>query len=121
MKTIILSLLVLTGFVVNSYSQAKDSLYLVTYTTGSLWNFEKQPHEQPYFKEHGARLGQLRKDGIIRFGARSGEKGIIVIEASSLTAAREIVRNDVAVANRLFEANVQRLNIFYSGCLETPK
>ncbi len=63
MKKIILSLLVLAGIVVKGYSQAKDSLYIVTYTTGPLWTMEKQPYEQPYFKEHGARLGQLRKDG----------------------------------------------------------
>ena len=81
----------------------------------------KGPNEQPYFKEHSARLGQLRKDGVIKAGARFGEKGLIVITATSLIAAKEIIVADVAVINKLFNAEVEKLNIFYDGCLERPK
>jgi hypothetical protein len=98
-----------------------DSLYIVTYTTGPAWDVAKPPGEQPYFKEHSANLGKLRKDGVITAGARYADKGIIFIKASSLPAAKEIIFADQAVANKLFNADVQKLNVFYDGCIERPK
>ena len=95
-----------------------DSLFIVTYTTGPSWDQNKGTDEQIHFKEHGARLGQLRKDGVIKFGARYADKGIVVISAATSAAAKEIVLADPAVVNKLFSADVQKLNIFYSGCLE---
>lgn len=122
MKITLIILTLLLSFPCYSQSQTKpvDSLYIVTYTTGTAWDHSK-PADQPYFKEHGARLGQLRKDGVIRFGARHGDKGSIVIVAKNLNEAKEIVNADVAVINKLFNADIQRLNIFYEGCLERPK
>lgn len=98
-----------------------DSLYIVTYTVGSLWDAKKQPNEQLHFIEHSANLSDLRKGGIIKAGARYGDKGIIVIAAKSITKAREIILSDVAVINKLFMADIQKLNVFYEGCLERPK
>ncbi|HEY6437837.1 MAG TPA: hypothetical protein VIY47_14700 [Ignavibacteriaceae bacterium] len=98
-----------------------DSLYIVTYTTGPAWDKTKVPNEQPYFTDHSANLGKLRKEGVITAGARYGEKGIIFIKASSLQAAREIILADQAVVNKLFNADVQKLNVFYDGCIERPK
>jgi hypothetical protein len=98
-----------------------DSLFIVTYSLGELWDKSKGPGEQPYFKEHGARLGQLRKDGVIKFGARYSDKGMIVIAAPTFVKASEIVNADAAVQNKLFVADLQRLNIFYDGCLERRK
>jgi len=102
-------------------AQTIDSLYIVTYTTGASWDASKSPAEQTNFKEHGARLGQLRKDGVIKFGARYGDKGSIVIAAKSFADAKAIVETDQAVINKLFNADLQKLNIFYGGCLERPK
>lgn len=62
-------------------------------------------------------LSSLRKAGTIRMGARYAEKGIIVIAAASLKAARELVNADQAVINKLFNADVQKLNVFYDGCI----
>jgi hypothetical protein len=105
-----------------SYAQTgADSLFIVTYTVGSLWNETKQPNDQLHFKEHSANLSNLRKEGIIKAGARYGDKGMIVIAAKSITKAREIILNDVAVINKLFTADIQKLNVFYEGCLERPK
>jgi len=98
-----------------------DSLFIVNYSLGELWDKSKGPGEQPYFKEHGARLGQLRKDGVIKFGARYSDKGMIVIAAATYVKAKEIVNADVAVQNKLFSADVQKLNIFYDGCLEKKR
>ncbi len=98
-----------------------DSLYIVTYTTGPSWDMTKPPNDQPFFKEHSANLSKLRKDGVIKAGARYGDKGIIFIAAESLHAAKEIVFADQAVVSKLFNAEVQKLNIFYDGCIERPK
>lgn len=98
-----------------------DSLYIVTYTTGPTRDTAKAPNEQSYFMDHSANLGKLRKEGVITAGARYGEKGIIFLLAPSLQAAKEIVFADQAVANKLFNADVQRLNVFYDGCIERLK
>jgi hypothetical protein len=98
-----------------------DSLYIVTYTTGSLWDVNKKTNEQPYFKEHSANLSALRKAGTIRTGARYGEKGFIIIAAQSMKAAQELILTDVAIVNKLFIADIKKLNVFYDGCIERPK
>ena len=97
-----------------------DSLFIVTYTTGPSWVKEKSPGEQTYFKEHSANLGSWRKEGLIKFGARYAEKGIIFLSAPTLAAARERIGSDPAVANGLFVADVQRLQPFYYGCIDKP-
>jgi uncharacterized protein YciI len=101
-------------------AQTADSLYVVTYTTGSAWDFSKSPSEQPYFKEHSARLGQYRKSGAIKFGGRFGEKGLIVVAMPSWASAQQWLNEDPAVVNKLFKAEMEPLNIFYPGCLENP-
>jgi len=117
----ILHLTLLLSMTYLAQGQSTDSLYAVTYTTGLAWDMNKSPNDQQYFKEHSARLSQLRKDGIIKAGARFGAKGLIVISAKSLSAAKEIVLADVAVINKLFVAEVEKMNVFYDGCLEQIK
>jgi hypothetical protein len=90
-----------------------DSLYIVTYTTGPSWDASKKFNEQMYSKEHSSNLSSLRKAGTIKFGARSAEKGIIVIAARSFKDAKDLVSADPAVVNKLFNADVQKLSVFY--------
>ena len=110
--------------VIISYSSAMaqdtpaDSVFAVTYLTGKTWDIAKSPQDQSFFKEHSAHLGKLRKEGIIHVGMRFAEKGLIIIKASSLSGANELIRQDPAVIHQLFEVDVQRLNVFYEGCLE---
>jgi len=112
-------MVILTGFQLKAQSQpAQDSLYIVTYTTGSAWDVGKKPNEQNYFKEHSSNLSAWRKNGTIKLGARYAEKGMIIIAAGSIQAARELIFTDPAVVNKLFNADVQKLNLFYEGCLE---
>jgi hypothetical protein len=94
-------------------TQPPDSLYIITYTTGPSWDASKKFSEQVYSKEHSANLSSLRKAGTIKFGARYSEKGIIVIAAKSLKDAKDLVSADLAVANKLFNADVQKLSVFY--------
>jgi len=117
-KLLLLYMLILTGLLAHAQT---DSLFIVTYTTGTAWDVAKQPQEQAWFKEHSANLSKLRKDGIIKAGARYADKGIIVVAAKTLTTAKEIIFADAAVINKLFVADVQKLNVFYDGCFERPK
>jgi len=119
--TLCVALLTVTGAVNAQTTNPSDSLFIVTYTVGSSWDASKQPNEQKYFKEHSANLSKLRKEGVIKTGARFADKGMIVITAKSFTTAKEIILSDIAVVNRLFETDIQRLNVFYEGCLERPK
>lgn len=117
MKTIFVILCIVFTHFANAQTQPADSLYIVTYTTGSAWDVSKKPNEQLYFKEHSANLSSLRKSGVIQFGARYAEKGIIVIKAATFQKAKEIITADVSVVNKLFNADVQKLNVFYDGCV----
>jgi hypothetical protein len=116
--------LVIVSFSIATNAQTPvlaDSLFVVTYTTGPAWDHTKSPGEQIYFKEHSANLSKLRKEGVIKAGARYGEKGMIFISAQSLALAKEIIQSDLAVINKLFIADIQKLLVFYDGCLERPK
>jgi len=123
MKLIVAFILVLGCIYGHAQTQPAvvDSLYIVTYTTGSLWDAAKPPQEQQYFKEHSANLSKLRKEGVIKMGARYADKGIVVIKARSLSVAKELIFADAAVANKLFIADIQKFNLFYEGCVERPK
>lgn len=122
MKFIVCVALVGLSVVVNAQTpNALDSLFIVTYSVGSAWDANKPPNEQLYFKEHSANLSRLRKAGVIKAGARFADKGMIVITATSLATAKEFILNDIAVIHKLFNADVQKLNVFYEGCLERPK
>ena len=110
-------ILILIAFVLKAQSAEKlDSLYNVTYTTGPSWDVSKSPNEQAYFKEHSANLSKWRKEGIVQLGARYANKGMIILKAPSLQAAKELVLKDEGVIYKLFEADVQKFNVFYQGC-----
>lgn len=122
MKNLI-CLLVLTACsgIAKAQETAVDSLFIVTYTTGPAWAADKSPGEQTNFKEHAANLSAWRKEGTIKFGARYSDKGIIFISARSMQAAKERINGDPAVVNGLFNADIQRLQPFYYGCIEKAK
>lgn len=120
MKIFLVTFLMLLG-TRGQAQTASDSLYIVTYTTGPAWDTSKQPQQQPWFKEHSANLSRLRKEGIIKAGERYAEKGIIIVSARTLAVAKDLIFADEAIVNKLFVAEVQKLNVFYEGCLERPK
>ena len=103
-----------------SYGQMQmaDSLFIVTYTTGKSWDHSKQPTEQTYFKSHSTHLSSLRKSGVITAGARYSDKGIIIIRAESTSNAKHIIESDTAVSSQLFNVAIDKLSVFYPGCLE---
>jgi hypothetical protein len=118
MRIILIFLLLLSANVyAQSPAEVKDTLFIVTYTTGPGWDQTKSPSDQPFFKEHSGFMSKLRKEGITKFGARYADKGIIVISATSVEKAKEIIFGDEAIENKLFFADVQKLNVFYEGCI----
>ncbi len=119
MKTILFMLAIMINTIATAQdNQLKDSLYVVSYTTGPGWDQTKSPAEQTHFAAHSKHLSTLRKDGVIKLGARAGEKGIIVFSAKTYEAAKEIINNDIAVKEGLFDTDIQKFNVFYSGCVE---
>ncbi len=124
MKYLIFFSLTLAGYPLFSQTPpaaAADSLFIVSYTTGPGWQAAKPPQEQTYFKEHSQHLQQLRKDGLIKAGARYSDKGIIIVSAASLGAARALVDKDLAIQHALFHAEVHKFNVFFEGCLERQR
>jgi uncharacterized protein YciI len=120
--TLAFALLCLTVKLTRAQENLKrDSLYVVTFTTGAAWDVAKAPQEQNYFKEHSANLSKLRKEGLIKLAARYADKGIIVVAASSILEARKRINSDPAVINKLFDADIQKLLVFYDGCMGIPK
>jgi hypothetical protein len=120
MKNVLLFLVLLGG--TSAAAQTADSLYIVTYTVGSLWDQDKSPQEQHFFSEHSAHLAKLRKDNVIKMGARYADKGMIIIQVASMKVAEEKIKEqDPAIRNALFTVTIQPLYVFYEGMVERPK
>ena len=119
MKIILFSIAVSISTMATAQDQpSKDSLYVVSYTTGPSWDQTKPPNEQTHFATHSKHLSTLRKEGVIKMGARAGEKGIIVFSAKTYEAAKEIINGDMAIKEGLFNTDIQKFNVFYPGCVE---
>jgi hypothetical protein len=41
--------------------------------------------------------------------------------AREMPAARDLVLTDPAVVHKIFTAAIQKLSVFYEGCIEKPK
>ncbi|MER3375633.1 MAG: hypothetical protein RIM83_13425 [Allomuricauda sp.] len=114
-----LILLFLLPFVMNAQeSEEQKSHFVALYTVGALWDMDKQPNDQPYFKEHSAFLSKLRKENTIVMGARYSDTGIIVLQATDLESAKSLLSEDVALQNQLFNVEVHPFNVFYKGCFD---
>jgi uncharacterized protein YciI len=90
-----------------------SSLFIVPFETGPSWDKSLAPAEQPAFKEHSANLNRLRKEGVIVFGARYDDLGLIVLESDSLDAAKAMVDADPGVRSGVFVYRISPLRVFY--------
>ena len=91
----------------------KTPLFVVHFETGPAWDQSLEPGAQPQFREHSANLNLLRKSGVIPFGARYEQFGMIFIKADSLDAAKAILDADPGVKSGLFVYRIAVLNVFY--------
>ncbi|MFD2099980.1 YciI family protein [Flagellimonas iocasae] len=114
-----LTLLLLMPFLLSGQESAEEKSHFVAlYTVGSLWDMDKAPNDQAYFKEHSAFLSKLRKENTIVMGARYSDTGMIVLQATDLDSAKNILFEDVALQNQLFNVEVHPFSVFYKGCFD---
>jgi uncharacterized protein YciI len=95
-------------------------LYAVEFRTGPAWVAGKPPNEQAHFAEHSANLRRLRESGALRIGARYADKGLVVIEAASLDAVRDMIDADPSIAVGTFVYELHEFSLFYEGTLTRP-
>ena len=93
---------------------SEEKLFVVHFSTGSAWDTTKSPNEQTSFAEHSVNLGRLRSEGIILFGGRYDEFGMVVVRASSLESATEIIKADPGIGSGLFRFTISPLSVFYN-------
>lgn len=111
MRLMTLILLLIAGTA--AAQPSPESLFVVHFETGPSWNKSLGPADQPSFREHSVNLNRLRKEGIIVFGARYDELGMIFLKAESLDAARLIVEADPGVRSKIFVYRIAPLAVFY--------
>lgn len=94
-------------------AQSSPSLFVVDFEIGPSWIKSHAPADQPDFREHSANLNRLRKEGLIVFGARYEDYGMIFLKADSLKGAKEIIEADPGVQSRVFVYRIAPLSVFY--------
>lgn len=94
---------------------AGSGLYLIEFTVGAAWDHALPVPEQTGFAGHSANLARLRKDGVLLFGARYADKGVILLKAPDVEAARGALANDPALAAGVFVADIHEFRPFYPG------
>ena len=99
-------------------------LFIVHLTSGPAWNKGQPPHEQAGFKEHSQNLSRLRNDGLLVMGARYqdsvADKGMLIVRAISLDAARAEFAADPMVRDKLFALDIAEFKPFYDGFIARP-
>jgi uncharacterized protein YciI len=99
---------------------AATGLFAIEIRVGPAWDVNKAPGEQAFFREHSANLRRLRDAGILVFGARYGEVGLVVLRATSLEDARAMMDADPAMRAGVFAYEAHAFNVFYPGMVEAP-
>jgi len=94
-----------------------EKLFAVEIRTGPAWQADKPPQAQTHFREHSAHLSKLRAEGRIVVGARYGEKGLIVLRAASVEAARAAIDDDPSMRAGTFVYELHEMRVFYRGSL----
>lgn len=91
----------------------EEGLFIVHFKTGAQWDSSISADKQNGFKEHSLNLNQLRQQGVILFGARYDELGLIILNASDLDAATQLIKDDPGVKAGIFDFTIAPLNVFY--------
>jgi uncharacterized protein YciI/ketosteroid isomerase-like protein len=102
---------------------AAAKLFAIQFTTGPAWNSPPEVKD-PLFRQHSDNLQRMRREGIVQFGARYGDKGLVVVHAADEAAVRAQVAQDPSVTAGLFQAEVHEFRPFFHGStarLATPE
>lgn len=109
--------LVMLALLVVTHAGAADppppSLFIVHFETGPNWNKALAPKDQTGFEGHSANLKRLREEGVIVFGARYGELGMIIVSLETLDRAKALMDADPGVKSGIFSYRVESLRVFY--------
>lgn len=97
---------------------APAALFAIEFTTGPGWDPAKPPDQQAHFAAHAANLRRLRERGVIRIGARYADKGLVVVAAESMAAARRLLDDDPSIAAGTFVFDVHPFMVFYPGSVD---
>jgi hypothetical protein len=92
---------------------APSALFIVHLETGPKWDTAREASEQPSFREHSANMNRLREQGIIVFGARYDEFGLLFLKADTLDSAKATIEADPGVRAGIFVYRIAPLSIFY--------
>lgn len=78
------------------------ALLVVHIETGPNWNESLARKDQSGFREHSANPGRLREQGVMLFGARYDDLGIVVLKAATLDDAKALMEADPGVQAGIF-------------------
>ena len=87
--------------------------YVVHLETGEYWDPELAPAEQNGFAAHSTNIKRPRDEGVILFGARYSEFGMLIVEGRSKADPEAIFAADPGVAAGLFVFRIDPISIFY--------
>lgn len=96
-------------------ASATSGLYLVEFTLGPNWAVDTPPQEQNGFADHSANLARMRKAGLVLFGARYGDKGVVLLKVPDEATARQALAEDPTIAAGVFNAAIHEFRPFYTG------
>ena len=94
--------------------------FAVEIRTGPAWDASKPPQAQALFREHSVHLRRLRDEGHILVGARYADKGLLLVTAADVAAARALFEADPSMKAGTFAFELHALAVFYGGCVHPP-
>ncbi|GAA0346938.1 hypothetical protein GCM10009092_09220 [Bowmanella denitrificans] len=113
MNRVYLLLIILLSWPALAGEQPPSPLFVVHIETGPAWRRDVPPKAQTGFAEHAANMQRLRQQGIIAFGARYEEFGMLVFRVASEQEAKAIMDADPGVSGGIFNYRVAPLSVFY--------
>lgn len=100
-------------FTVTAVDAEQHPQFIVHLETGAQWDASLPPGEQHQFAAHSANMRQLREEGVILFGARYEDYGLLIINAETADAARAILDADPGVVAGIFQYRLAPIRVFY--------
>lgn len=98
--------------------------FAARFTAGPNWNVDVPPPAQTGFAGHSANLKRLRNEGLVQFGARYGEVGLVVVLAPDIKTARALFAADPSLTAGTFVLQLDLFSAFYHGStahLQSPE
>jgi hypothetical protein len=99
---------------------AAPKLFAVRLTMGPAWDPAKSPNEQAGMREHSANIARMRREGVLVFGARFGEVGLMVLRVPDESAARAQFEADPTFTTGTFKVQVDEYRPFAHGTTLPP-